>query len=603
MARIVRFALFGVACWVGLLLLLAAPDLIGLIPRNIREYWVELLALSVVAVYARGRRMAGTKFDGSKASKRARLWLHWVDTLTPWILPGGLVVALGLLCAGLLLAWVPHYLTWPWSRDSETFAVLAQSWDHGILPYRDIRGYNFPGATYLAWVLGKVFGWGNTAALYAFDASCLVVLGTILVAWSWRRLDGAIPGLIAYLAFLTYYLNFHFGIVAERDWHTALLVCLALLFMQAWPGPASRTFSALAAALALAVRPHAVLFLPALLWEAAQGAPSEPGWIMRMRAALLWCLWYGVFVAMAFAPLLFAGIADDLWRGLRVAAYGGPYSKATPANVLAAFLDQFRSWRTDIPLAATLLLAAGPRTWLSGMARTWSLAWLGVLVYQPLHPVHHFYALIPIFLVSSITWALAVSWLLSVRGLVRPLRALAVALVIYEIMPVFPIMCDFVESRRALRPLLSGEIPTVPPIGCGPAYPRLRGSDGRQTRWESYRDVLNYLRSQTAPQTLVANVVNRYPYDSTNGPVGRLSPFLAESGICWMHMVDMDLDPEFAQSLVDSPDSVVVWDSTQDQVESRLELKRVVAVVRQYYEPAAWFDHFEVWRRKSPRAQ
>ena len=75
-----------------------------------------------------------------------------------------------------MLVWVPHYLTWPWSRDQETFTVLAQSWDQGILPYRDIRAYNFPGATYISWVLGKVFGWGHTVPLYAFDAGCIVLL-------------------------------------------------------------------------------------------------------------------------------------------------------------------------------------------------------------------------------------------------------------------------------------------------------------------------------------------------------------------------------------------------------------------------------------------
>ena len=251
----------------------------------------------------------------------------------------------------------------------------------------------------------------------------------------------------------------------------------------------------------------------------------------------MWCLWFGVFVAMAFAPLLLAGIADDLVRGLRVAAYGGPYSKATPANAIRAFADQFESWRTDVPLVATLLLAARPRNGLSGMARTWSLAWLGVLFYQPIHPVHHFYLLLPIFLVSSITWAFAVSWLLSLQRLARPLLVLAIALLVYEIMPVRPWMCSFNESLRAVRPLLRGEIPDEPPIGCRRAFPR--DPRPRQSRWDEYRELSTYIRSETSPRTLVANVLNRFPYETINGPTGRLSPFLAESGICWMRMVDM----------------------------------------------------------------
>ena len=314
----------------------------------------------------------------------------------------------------------------------------------------------------------------------------------------------------------------------------------------------------------------------------------------------MWCLWYGLFVAMAFAPLLLAGIADDLVRGLRIAAYGGPYSKATPANMIRAFADQFRSWRTDVPLVATLLLAARPRDASSGLARTWSLAWLGVLFYQPLHPVHHFYLLLPIFLVSSVTWAFAALWLLTFQRLARPLLVLAIALLVYEIMPVCPNMCSFTESLWALRPLLRGEMPTQPPIGCVPTYPRFPRFNTRQTRWKSYGELLNYLRSETGPRTLVANVINRIPYDTINGPTGRLSPFLAESGICWMTLVDMDLDPEFALSLIESTDSVVVWDPSQTAANPRLKLERVIAVVRQYYEPAAGFGDFEVWRRKSP---
>ena len=74
------------------------------------------------------------------------------------------------------------------------------------------------------------------------------------------------------------------------------------------------------------------------------------------------CLCCTVCVAMAFAPLLLAGIADDLVRGLHIAAYGGAYSKATPVSVSNThFADKFKSWRTDVPLVATLLWRPGQR--------------------------------------------------------------------------------------------------------------------------------------------------------------------------------------------------------------------------------------------------
>ena len=82
-----------------------------------------------------------------------------------------------------------------------------------------------------------------------------------------------------------------------------------------------------------------MLFLPALLWEVGQG-PDALGEIRskskRIRAVAHWCMWMAIFVTMAFAPLVLAGIAGDFVRGLRVVAYGGPYSKTTPAEMMPA---------------------------------------------------------------------------------------------------------------------------------------------------------------------------------------------------------------------------------------------------------------------------
>jgi hypothetical protein len=595
--RIVRLTVLGMACTLGLFGIMLLPDLIRLIPERIRAWWVEALSLFCLIVYAIARLLASVKSGGRPSTELARAGLRRVDFFTDRALKDGLALALGLLCLGLVLVWVPHYLTWPWSRDQETFAVLAQSWDQGILPYRDIRAYNFPGATYISWVLGKVFGWGHTVPLYAFDAGCIVLLGAALNAWSRRRMGGAIPGLIGYLAFLTLYLNLHYENVVERDWHTALLMCLALMVLQAWPGRFAQLASALAAALALTIRPHAVLFLPALLWEVAQGPDSlgeNRSKSKRIRAVTHWCMWMAIFVTMAFAPLVLAGIAGDFVRGLRVVAYGGPYSKTTPADMMRVFVDQLTSWKTDVPLIATLLAAARPREALSRMAASWSLALLAALLYKPIHPVHHSYLIIPIALVSSITWAFAVSWLLSLHRLGRPVLVLAIALLVYEIMPARPDMCSVTNSLSALPPLLLGETPPTPPLGCLWAF------GVRSDRWDNYREVLSYIGKETSPKTLVANVLNRFPYESLNGSTGRLSPFLAESGICWMSHVDIDLDPEFAESLIAAADSVVVWSPSESKAEPRLKLERVIAVTRQYYEPAARFGRVEVWKRKAP---
>jgi hypothetical protein len=499
----------------------------------------------------------------------------------------------------LLAAWVPHYLTWPFSRDEDTFAVLAMSWDRGILPYRDIRGYNFPGETYLFWVLGKVFGWGGTVPFYAVDAVCVIVLGGVLVIWSRKRLRGALPGLIAYLAFLSFYMNLGYGLTGQRDWHTALLATVGIMIMQAVPGPRPRAAAALTTAIALAIRPHAVLFVPALVAAAVeQGDSSRSGWPASVRNAIKWILMLGIFSAILFAPLFLAGIADDLAKGLRVASYGGPYSKVTPAAALGLFVHQFTSSRLDLPLAATLVLAAWPRLGLTRMARTWCLAWLGALVYRPLHPVHHVYLIHPVVLVASITSALPVSLLLSARRLPRPVIIFGVMILAYEASPARPFNCNLPDSAHALRTLALGQWPAEAPLGCHNTFAKPSVRDPNANKWAEYCAVLDYVRRTTGPRTLVANVLNSYPYESINGPTGRLSPFLAESGICWMTLVNVDVDPEFADALERAEDSVVVWLPHKIAGERRMRYEKVHAVIRKYYEPAARFGKIEVWRRK-----
>ena len=68
--------------------------------------------------------------------------------------------------------------------------------------------------------------------------------------------------------------------------------------------------------------------------------------------------------------------------------------------------------------------------------------------------------------------------------------------------------------------------------------------NGGRARWADYCALLAYLRKETSPRSAIANVLNTYPYETINGPVGRLSPFKADSGIAWMTQVKGDLDPE-----------------------------------------------------------
>lgn len=560
------------------------PEIYWSLPAPLRQRRVELVLACVAAGYtivcgARIRRLSGM-----------------TDAIADRGLAGGLAAFAATAALGMLASWVPHYLLWPWSRDADTFATLAQSWDNGIRPYRDIRGYNFPGAIYLAWMLGKTFGWGRTWPLYAFDATALVLLGAILTAWSRGCLGRTLPGLAAYAVFLTFYLNRDFETVAQRDWHASLAMVLGLLVLQAWPGRASVAVAAALAAVALSVRPHAVFFLPATacgLRERVDSSPSAR--LARARRLGEWLALLIVFTALAFAPLMLAGIADDLVRGLRTAAIGNAYNRADASTMTRVFVDQLAQPATVIVLgllAAMVVTTRGPSR---RRAATWLVAVVGALLYRVPHPVQHAYLAHPLALTEAVALALPIAWVVQMARVPSPLRAIAVLMLVAEASVGMPAFCNLDASIKAIGSIARGEtLPRWSPPGSDAWFDPRRG---RWYSWEDYRDVVAYLRRTTAPDTTIANVLKEPPFPAINGPVGRISPFRAESGVCWMWLVHIDLEPEFVQALEREADCVVVWSPGEHTLLSQLRLDRLAELIRRDFRPEARFGRIEVWRR------
>ena len=180
------------------------------------------------------------------------------------------------LCVVMIAVWLPHYLTWPWWPDLDTYAAIAQGWDAGIRPCRDVAIFNFPGQIELFWLLGKSFGWGRTSPIYVVDAALLVLLGLVMSAWSRRGFGRSLPGLVGFVAVLHYYLSLDYALVAQRDWHGPLLVVLGLMLVQAWPCLAAAMGSGLLFGLALVIRPHVLLFAPAVALMVARSSTSGP---------------------------------------------------------------------------------------------------------------------------------------------------------------------------------------------------------------------------------------------------------------------------------------------------------------------------------------
>ncbi len=212
------------------------PALVGLLPHALRGYPWEWLAVALVVAFKGAHAFVAVRTVDDPAAVRARQLLDCLEVGSRRALDGGLAIAVAVFATALLASWAPHYLTWPWCRDVDTFATLAQSWDAGIRPYRDIRAYNFPGHIYLHWLIGRALGWGRTVPFYALDVAAVLALGVALTVWSRRRLGGSLPGMIGYVTFLGFYLSQDFHQVAERDWHATLGAALALMALEAWPG-------------------------------------------------------------------------------------------------------------------------------------------------------------------------------------------------------------------------------------------------------------------------------------------------------------------------------------------------------------------------------
>ncbi len=171
----------------------------------------------------------------------------------------------------------------------------------------------FPGAIYLFYILGRVAGWGGSASIYAFDAGAVIVLGLALTVWSKRLAGTILPGLIGYLCFLSYYLTLDYSLAAQRDWHAPFFAVLSLLILQTWPGRiAAPATSAVSMAIALLIRPHAVLFLPAVALQFAGEMRVGSG----VRRPAVWTSSFLVATLLGFAPLVVSGILPDFLAGV-----------------------------------------------------------------------------------------------------------------------------------------------------------------------------------------------------------------------------------------------------------------------------------------------
>lgn len=513
------------------------------------------------------------------------------DRMAGQLMGGPLTVLVGLICLVQLSTWAPHYLSWPLWADHDVFATLARGWDAGLLPYRDLRCNQFPGEIYLFYFLGRLAGWGRSAPIFAFDVLALLALGVGLVAWSLRSFGRALPGLVGYLSFLSYYLSLDYMMAAQRDWHSALLAVLGILVLQGSRGRiVGPAISGAAMSMALSIRPHAVLFLPAM-------ALQFLGEIRGSRDARRLASWVGSFLVTTILwilPLVASGVWPDFIAGVRgnnAAASDRGFRMATLALGVLKQLDAFSL--AVVAIAVGWLLRRNRRP--SMGAAVWLVALGFALFYEPISPRFHSYLRIPLNLVLAVNVAVLTSLILAAGRVPRSFQLLALLLVLGMAGRIRPEFCALRPSLKAAAAGMPAELTEAQP----PGYRRKADSVCGYYDWSDYRAMLEYLRRWPAKDTKVANVLPADP--AVLGWLGRLPVFPAES-IAWLHVVNPDEQDRFAAALEAEPDSVVVWTPGDAGPDPTFKIDRLQSAIRRLYEPDARFGIIEVWRRKASRA-
>jgi hypothetical protein len=517
------------------------------------------------------------------------------------LLGGTLPLVLSLLCLIQFALWVPGYLTWPLWADHDVFGSAALSWSRGIKPYRVFQCNNFPGTIYLFWIVGKLFGWGRSTSFLALDAGFVVMFGILFLTWSKRCFGRAMPGLVGLATLFSYYFSLDYSQTAQRDWHGPLFAAASILIAQAWPGRhVGRSISALVFAIGFGIRPHVVLFVPAIWYSIASGtaaryeaAPDAARGAGRaMRALLEWCVICGLGLAALFAPLFVAGTFGNFLASLRQVGPGSYYSQLSPGEFIGRMVSQLLPLKIWL-VPALIVFVGGRRKPEQYLSHAWLLAFACVLFYRPLNRMPHAYLAHPLALTSSVLVAVLAGRLVNWMTVPAAARLCAILLVLGLNVSLKPRFCNPTGARNAIAELRAGTLPVLAPAGYVP-NPEVPAS--ARYAWADYRAALEYLRSSTTPETPIANALKHVP--ALNTTLGRPTPFPAES-IAWLLIMGNADEDEFAAALRRAQTAVVVWAPGERDAPGLVKIPLLTRAIETLYELDRRFGPIEVWRRKT----
>ncbi|MGE4054847.1 MAG: hypothetical protein AB7F99_08615 [Vicinamibacterales bacterium] len=406
--------------------------------------------------------------------------------------------------------------------------------------------------------------------------------------------DAALPGIVGYALFVSYYLDLNYALTAQRDWHAAFFLLASLLVVQAWRGRTGWIIAGLSAAVGVSIRPQALVFLPALA-VALDAQVRQPGESRRKTIGplLILTLSGAAGLAVLFLPLILAGALDDFAESIRTLAPDGTYSRVSITSIFRLGILQLAGVRLiAVPLVVAVLLTGAGRQ-VRRPARAWALAFAGAVTYAPISPFPHLYLRHPLMLFWSMMGAVLVAIAIEARRWPPTTAAALVLLVLSSGVAVKPRFSDPGRSIRAVT-MAPDRVSARTPLGYTsmallPAY-------AARYYWSDYQSVLGHLRT-LPPSIRVANAL--YGLPALTGPSGRLSVFPAES-IALLTIVHASTEDAFVEALRTHRDSVVVWSPAEARDGRHPPLLRLFAAIEALYRHDRSFGEIEVWRRREP---
>ncbi|MBI1325039.1 hypothetical protein GC170_17890 [bacterium] len=487
--------------------------------------------------------------------------------------------------------------------------IMARLWDIGEFPWTAMRTYQFPGGMETVWLSARLFGWGFPAGIFATSIGLLLGLGFVLIRWSNRVLGSSAFGFAGLLALMLVEGSQPFTGVAQRDSQATWLIMIAFLAPPAFPGRLSGLFvSALSFALALAIRPHAMIFVPLILcglflqhvlegkfeWLTVRNLPLQ---LFRNRELRFWLLIFIIATPVFLSPILGPTRTPAFLEALRFPlSQPGDYSRGA-----------FTFWRKTLKQTLTterhvlflifslaMIFVPNPPKWKRMGLLLLFIGGCGWL-YRAVHPVNHGYLELPSKFWECLGAAIFPAWILTkFRALPSFALISLLALVGSFMIPPTPLFVSVLEWPSALRDLTGIKPMGMSPVGARYAYPAppLR----YHYDWAECEAVETWLRENTTKSTRVLNLLTYQPFPSFLATADRLPIGRLESFVMLIWFTKYDFDTEIVESLRSAPPgSVVIWDNTRINPMHRAQIARTADFIRSTFEERIRIGEMEIW--------